>query len=118
MTQAEQDPSILSVKWYNAETGLWENVQTTVNPGTRTVTARVTHFSIFALFTDPEAAAPIVTPPVTPTVPPVTPTETVPPATPVTPIEPTAFPWTYVIIGVIVIILIAGGAYYYYSTKK
>ncbi len=118
MTQAEQDPSILSVKWYNAETGIWENVQTTVNPGIRTVTARVTHFSIFALFTDPEAAAPIVTPPVTPTVPPVTPTETVPPATPVTPVEPTAFPWTYVIIGVIVIILIAGGAYYYYSTKK
>ncbi len=118
MTQAEQDPSILSVKWYNAETGVWENVQTTVNPETRTVTARVTHFSIFALFTDPEAAAPIVTPPVTPTVPPVTPTETVAPATPVTPVEPTAFPWTYVIIGVIVIILIAGGAYYYYSTKQ
>ncbi|MCQ1537749.1 hypothetical protein FTO68_01915 [Methanocalculus taiwanensis] len=117
MAQAEQDPSILSVKWYNSETGSWESVQTTVNPTTRTVSAQITHFSIFALFTDTEAAIPVVTPTVTPTIPPVTPTETVPPTTPVTPVEPAAFPWTYVIIGVIIIILIAGGAYYY-TTKQ
>ncbi|HOI62022.1 MAG TPA: hypothetical protein PLI76_08045, partial [Methanoculleus sp.] len=41
------------MKWYNKETGLWEDVPTTVIPGTRTVEIRVTHFSIYALFTEP-----------------------------------------------------------------
>jgi PKD repeat protein len=117
MAQAVNNPSILVVKWYNPETSAWENIQTTVNADSRTVTASVAHFSTFALFTDTEAPAVIVTPTVTPVVTPVTPPVTTVPTTPVTPVEPVGeFPWTYVIIGVIVILLIAGGAYYY--TKK
>ena len=112
MAEADQNPDYLVVKWYNAEAGVWENVPTTVNPQTRTITASITHFSIFALFADTEAPSVVVTPTPTPT-PVVTPdvptTPVIPPVTP----EPTAFPWTYVIIGIVLLLLIAGGAYYY-----
>jgi hypothetical protein len=112
MAQAKQNPSSLVVKWYNPESGEWEDVQTSVNEDSRTVTASVHHFSTFALFTDLEATTPVVTPTMTPVVTPV-----VTPVTTPTPTEPTGgFPWTYVIIGIVVILLIAGGAYYY--TRK
>jgi hypothetical protein len=35
--------------WYNPGTGAWQEVPATVDPATRTVTARVSHFSLFAL---------------------------------------------------------------------
>ncbi len=38
-----------TIKWYNAETDAWEDVPTTVNAATRTVTATITHFSMFAV---------------------------------------------------------------------
>jgi len=37
------------VMWYNPETGKWQDVPATVDPATRTVTAEVSHFSIYAL---------------------------------------------------------------------
>jgi hypothetical protein len=51
----------LTLMWYNQESGLWEEIQATISPGSKTVTATLTHFSIYALFTEP------VTTPVTPT---------------------------------------------------
>lgn len=39
----------LSVMWYNPGTGEWQEVPATVDPATRTVTAQVSHFSLFAL---------------------------------------------------------------------
>ncbi|MDN7026243.1 hypothetical protein FGU65_15415, partial [Methanoculleus sp. FWC-SCC1] len=47
------------VRWWNRETGAWEEVPATVNQGTRTVTARITHFSVYALlFTEAAGAVP------------------------------------------------------------
>ena len=53
-----------AVKWYNEEIGGWEDIPTTFDPNTRTVKATVTHFSTFALFTEPVevAATPTETP--------------------------------------------------------
>ncbi|QYZ80201.1 hypothetical protein E2N92_12550 [Methanofollis formosanus] len=41
----------LTVRWYNAEAGRWEEIPTTIDYETMTVTAEVSHFSTFALFT-------------------------------------------------------------------
>ncbi|NLM29137.1 MAG: hypothetical protein GX216_01715 [Methanomicrobiales archaeon] len=47
------------VIWYNPETGEWQDIPSTVNVATRTVTAEVSHFSIYALaWTAAEAATP------------------------------------------------------------
>jgi len=43
------DPATLSVMWYNPGTGEWQEVPATVDPATRTVTAQVSHFSLFTL---------------------------------------------------------------------
>ncbi|HOI59621.1 MULTISPECIES: hypothetical protein [unclassified Methanoculleus] len=43
------DPATLQVMWYNPGTGEWQEVPATVDPATRTVTAQVSHFSLFAL---------------------------------------------------------------------
>lgn len=40
-----------SVRWYNNDAGRWEEVPTTVDYETMTVTAEVSHFSTFGLFT-------------------------------------------------------------------
>ncbi|QSZ67004.1 hypothetical protein RJ40_05600 [Methanofollis aquaemaris] len=48
------------VRWYDSATGTWEALETTVHPSTRTVTAKVSHFTIFAVFAR-AAPAPIVT---------------------------------------------------------
>jgi len=62
----------LSIKWYNTATSAWEDIPTTVSSETRTVSAKITHTSIFALF--------VASPP--PTIPPaaVTTIETTPAA--------------------------------------
>ncbi|WP_332449832.1 hypothetical protein [Methanoculleus sp.] len=43
------DPATLSVMWYNPGTGEWQEIPATVDPATRTVTAQVSHFSLFTL---------------------------------------------------------------------
>lgn len=50
------DPDLLVVKWYNVDAGRWEEIPTTVDSETRTVTAEVSHFSTFALFTSAPTA--------------------------------------------------------------
>lgn len=99
----------LTVKWYNKETGLWEDVQTTISPGTRTVTATITHFSIYALFTEQVTT--------------VTPTETATATTTATTTTPTGeapaegLPTTMIIFAVIIIVIIAAGVYLFVMKK-
>jgi hypothetical protein len=100
----------LTVKWYNPETDLWEDLPVTVSPGSKTVTATVTHFSIFALFTEP------VTTPVTPTE-----TATTAPATQTTtpPGEQPGegLPMTMILsIFAVVVIIVAAG--YFFMMRK
>ncbi|WP_292730722.1 hypothetical protein [Methanoculleus sp.] len=58
------DLSTLQVMWYNPGTGEWQEVPATVDPATRTVTAQISHFSLFALTwaaaSPAEAATPAV----------------------------------------------------------
>lgn len=98
----------LSVKWYNEETGLWENIPTTFDPETRTVRATVTHFSIFALFTEP---VPETT---TPTETPTTTTTTTAPGGE-TPTE--GLPVT-MILGIFVVVIIIAAAGYFLLKRK
>lgn len=100
----------LTVKWYNPETDLWEDLPVTVSPGSKTVTATVTHFSTFALFTEP------VTTPVTPTE-----TATTAPATQTTtpPGEQPGegLPMTMILsIFAVVVIIVAAG--YFFMMRK
>lgn len=98
----------LSVKWYNEETGLWEDVPTTFDPETRTVRATVTHFSIFALFTEPIEAT------TTPTETPTTTTTTTAPGGE-TPTE--GLPVT-MILGIFVVVIIIAAAGYFLLKRK
>ncbi|NLZ29630.1 MAG: hypothetical protein GX885_02595 [Methanomicrobiales archaeon] len=106
----DPDNNDFKVKWYNEETEEWEDVPTTTYRSTRSVDAKVTHFSTFALFTEPG----IITPPTeteTPTVPttPTPPPEEKPPAD--------KFPMTTVlaIFAVLVIVIAAG---YFFMMRK
>ena len=97
-----------TIKWYNPATGVWDDLLTTVDPDTHTVSAKVTHFSSFSLFTESaaevtstEAPAPVTTGP------------TAPVDTPASG-EPGAggLPWTTILMVCIVVGVVAGGAYY------
>ena len=98
----------LTVKWYNKETGAWEDVQTTFSPETRTVRATITHFSIYALFTEPVTT---VTPTETATT---TATTT---ATPTGEAPAEGLPTTMIIFAVIIIVIIAAGVYLFVVKK-
>jgi len=102
-----------TVKWYNPESDLWEEIQTTISPGTRTVTATVTHFSTYALFTEPGTMP--VTPTETATTVPTTTTTTTTPAG-----EPPAegLPMTMIIFAIVIIAIIAVAGYYFFVMKK
>jgi hypothetical protein len=104
--------SDLVVRMYDSTAKAWIDLPTTVDTVTHTATAKVSHFSIFALFAAPPVAPPPVTP--TPTVAP-----TVPPVTPTPPVVvvPPKIPWG-LIIGIIVAVIIVGSAAYYFYTKK
>jgi len=91
------DNTDLTVKWYNEETGLWEDVPTTVSRSARSIVTKVTHFSIFALFTEPA----IIT----------TPTDTETPTTPPTaetPVDGLPMMTIFAIVAGIVVIVAAG----------
>jgi hypothetical protein len=102
----------LTVMWYNTETELWEEIPATVSPSSKTVTATVTHFSIYALFTEP------LTEPVTPTetattVPPTTQTTT-PPAGE----QPSeGLPMTMILSIFAVVVIIAAAGYFFMMRK-
>lgn len=98
----------LVVKWYNPLTGVWEHIPTTVDAVHHTVTASITHFSTYGLFSDVAIVTPVTQEPTTSTTTaPVTTTTTAP-----TPADEGGFPWLWVIV-IIVIIAVAAGAYIY-----
>jgi hypothetical protein len=103
--------SDLVIKMYDGTK--WVDLATTVNTVAHTATAKVSHFSVFALFAAPPVAPPPTpTPTPTPTIPPVTPTPT-PPVKP-----PVKIPWGLIIGIVIAVIILAGVAYYFYTKKR
>ncbi|KAF1078713.1 hypothetical protein MKMG_00368 [Methanogenium sp. MK-MG] len=98
------------IRCYNAATGLWENLPTTVNAATHTVSARVTHFSCFALFTGSAAVTTATKAPVSATTVPTTAAAAIPAASGST--EAGTLPWTTILVVCIVVGVVAGGAYY------
>jgi len=44
------DEADLTVRYWNRDKGQWENLDTVVDPKTRTVTAKTTHFSLYQVF--------------------------------------------------------------------
>ena len=102
----------LEVKMYDGTAKAWIDLPTTVDTVTHTATAKVSHFTIFALFAAPPAVVtPTAAPTAKPTIPPVTPTPT-PPVVP-----PVKRPWG-LIIGIIIAVIVVGAAAYYFYTKK
>lgn len=87
----------------------WSTLETSVDTTTHTATAKISHFSIFALFAKAQAAS---SPPAT-----VTPTEPTPSPAGTPASEPERIPWA-LIIGVIIILIIAGGVYYIYMRRR
>jgi uncharacterized membrane protein len=56
----------LSIKWYNPTSSGWEDLPTTVSSDTRTVSTKITHTSIFALFVaSPTITTTVATEPIT-----------------------------------------------------
>ena len=104
----DPDNNDFKVKWYNEETEEWEDAPTTTYKSTRSVNAQVSHFSIFALFTEP-AITTTPTDTETPTDTTTTPTDEKPPAG--------EFPTTMVlaIFAVLVIVIAAG---YFFMVRK
>jgi len=100
----------LKIKWYNSATGIWEDLETTVDADTHTVSARVSHFSSFALFTE-SAAETAVTSTETPVS--ATPEPGADDATPASG-EPEigALPWTAILMVIVVVGVVAGAVLY------
>lgn len=97
-----------SIKWYNPATGVWDDLLTTVDADTHTVSAKVTHFSSFSLFTEsaaevisPEAPASVTTGPTT--------SADIPASGDA---KADALPWTTILVVCIVVGVVAGGVYY------
>ena len=103
------DLSTLRVMWYNPGTNEWQEVSATVDPATRTMTAQVSHFSLFALTWATASPAEATTGPVG-----TAPTDSETPSGPQqTPGDET--PWTLIIAaGVLVVVGLAG----WYLYKK
>jgi hypothetical protein len=105
----DPDNNDFKVKWYNEETEEWEDVPTTTYKSTRSVDAEITHFSTFALFTEP-----VTTPTETPTPPVDIDTPTTPPGDEKPPAG--EFPTTIFAIVVVLVIVIAAG--YFFIVRK
>jgi uncharacterized protein HemX len=91
------------VKFYNPATGEWMDILATADPATRTITAEISHFTIFALFVEAgEEQVPTAT--------------TMPPATTAPSAPPSEFPWIWLLL--IIVIIIAAGGYYYIQKKE
>ncbi len=107
------DGQVPTFRWYNTETNTWEEITTTVNVATRTVTATVTHFSTFAVVYT-TGVLPTVTPTQTVTT---GPTQSIPTTIPpVTPGE--ELPFMYIVIAIVAILIVAGAAFFYMEKKN
>jgi hypothetical protein len=99
-----------TIKCYNAATGLWETLETTVNAATHTVSAKVSHFSCFALFTESATVATATKAPISATAVPTTTSAAIPAASGSP--EAGTIPWMTILVVCIVVGVVAGGAYY------
>ncbi|MDD4255951.1 MAG: hypothetical protein PHP59_11325, partial [Methanofollis sp.] len=96
------------VRWYNSKTGTWESLETTVDSMKRSVTAKVSHFTLFAVFAE---AKPAAAPEATATVPIAAPTtEAVETAasTPAPQGVGVGFPWQWAAGGGVLLVLFGG----------
>jgi len=86
----------LLVQWYNRSANAWEEVPTLVHPETRSVTAEISHFSLYALFVGlpGDGAVEVIAPD--------------------TPQAGEAFPSMQIIPGLIALAIVGAGAYLYY----
>lgn len=118
LDKADGRVDTLVVKWYNPLTEVWEHVPTTIDAVQHTVTASVSHFSIFGLFSDTAVETPVTQEPTTPptTVTPATTVSTTTTTTTPTPSGGEGFPWLWVLV-IIVIILVAVGVYFYLQRR-
>ena len=91
------------VIWYNPASKAWQDVPATVDPATRTVTARASHFSIYALaWTVPETTV-------------AQQTNTSPGGTPPAGDEP---PWLFIGIGAVLLVTVLIGGLVYLRKKN
>ena len=91
------------VIWYNPASKAWQDVPATVDPATQTVTARVSHFSIYALaWTVPETTV-------------AQQTNTSPGGTPPAGDEP---PWLFIGIGAVLLVTVLIGGLVYLRKKN
>jgi len=102
----------LSIKWYDEETGAWVDLPVEVDAATRTVTARVSHFSVFALF----SAEKEVTMPSQTVATPQTTGQAGATAAPAGDAGTGAFPWAG--LAGIAVLIVAVGAVYSWRNKK
>jgi len=103
-----------TIKWYNTTTSAWEDIPTTVNAATRTVTATITHFSTFAVVYT-TGVLPTTTPTQVMTT---APTQVVMAAA-ITPAAPTEeLPFMYVIIAIVAILIAVGVAFFFMKKNR
>jgi len=94
--------------WFNPSTSAWEALPTTVDSNARTVSAKITHASVYALFRAGTPAAPVETESVT--------TVATPAATPII----TGLPIDLILKIVIIVIIVVAAIYValYFVRKK
>ncbi len=99
----------LRVMWYNPGTGAWQEVPATVDPATRTVTAEVSHFSLFALTWAAASPAEATTGPA----------GTAPGDVPSGPEQPTGgeTPWALIAAGVLVVAAVLAAGWYLHKKR-
>jgi len=100
----------LSIKWYDEEAGAWVDLPVEVDAATRTVTTRVSHFSVFALFSaEKEVTMPSQTV--------ATPQTSVPAGATTAPAgDAGTFPWA--IAGGLTVLIVVGAVYFWRNKKQ
>jgi len=102
------NPATLGVMWYNPGTNEWQEVPATVDPATRTVTAQVSHFSIYALTWAAASPAEATTGPVG-----TAPTGETPSGPGSQPSTGGETPWVLIAAGALVVVAVLAGWYLY-----
>jgi len=125
LEKANGNTALMTVMYYDTKSASWVGVPTTVNPTTHTVTASITHFTVFGLFIDKTGTTPVVmetttTPGEVPTTAMPTPQKTVAPVTttPAAEVPGEGIPLPFIAGIIIVIIAIAGVGYYFFTKKQ
>jgi len=78
------DEGSLVIAFWDAAAGQWVNLDCLVDTATRTITAKLAHFTVFGIFGYQATVPPVI--------PPVTPTPTITPVPPVIPVPPKPIP--------------------------